>query len=506
MSSSITLSAGVRQNLLSLQDTASLLATTQNRLATGKKVNSALDNPTNFFTSQGLSNRASDLNSLLDTIGQAQQTLQAANTGLTSLTSLVQSAKSIATQAQEASKGGVNYTNITGSVAIALDTTSSASVPATGSVATAGVASVQATATVNSAGIGKLANGDLLTFQLGTGTTVTATFGAATALGTNTFHDAAGLISVLNGGTGASGNFGTTATAASDGSGGVTLTSSDVTNNFTLGHTVADGTFTGANDVATASSLGDALTISDGSHSNTFYRVAAGASAANGTYSSAATLVSAIASSSNSIHSTITGTANGTTGITLTAANNVGVTVGGVIGAAIGFGTTEVKNNVNTTLAGLTGTLNVQVGSDSANVLTFGSGAGQISTLSGLNTALAAFTDITGSTDSTHHINFNPTSSDNVTLSGTGSVVSALGLGSSVGTTTPTATVVTPNAVRTNLQSQYNALLTQIDQLSHDSSYNGVNLLAGDNLKVTFNETGSSSLTISGVKFDSTGL
>jgi flagellin-like hook-associated protein FlgL len=54
-SSSITLSAGVRQNLLALQDTASLLATTQNRLATGKKVNTALDNPINFFTSQGLS-------------------------------------------------------------------------------------------------------------------------------------------------------------------------------------------------------------------------------------------------------------------------------------------------------------------------------------------------------------------------------------------------------------------------------------------------------------------
>src|SRR5712671_98436 len=190
----IILSAGVRQNLLSLQDTAALMATTQNRLATGKKVNSALDNPINFFTSQGLSNRASDLNSLLDTIGQAQQTLQAANTGLTSLTSLVQSAKSIATQAQEASKGGVNYTNITGSVAIALDTTSSASVPATGSVATAGVASTQATVTVNAAGIGKLAAGDKLTFQLGSGSTVTATFGGATALGTNTFADAAGLV------------------------------------------------------------------------------------------------------------------------------------------------------------------------------------------------------------------------------------------------------------------------------------------------------------------------
>src|ERR1700730_4674188 len=109
----IILSSGVRQNLLSLQDTAALMAKTQNRLATGKKVNSALDNPINFFTSKGLNNRASDLNSLLDAIGQGQQTLQAANTGLTSLSTLVQSAKSIATQALQSAVGKVDYTNIT---------------------------------------------------------------------------------------------------------------------------------------------------------------------------------------------------------------------------------------------------------------------------------------------------------------------------------------------------------------------------------------------------------
>ena len=66
----IVLSASVRQNLLSLQSTASLLATTQNDLATGLKVNSALDNPTNFFTAQGLDNRASDIANLLDGIGK----------------------------------------------------------------------------------------------------------------------------------------------------------------------------------------------------------------------------------------------------------------------------------------------------------------------------------------------------------------------------------------------------------------------------------------------------
>src|ERR1044072_5074607 len=101
MASNITLSSSVRQNLLSLQSTASLMSSTQNRLATGKKVNSALDNPGNFFTSQSLSNRASDLNSLLDSIGQSQKTLEAADHGITSITKLVESAKSIAKQARQ---------------------------------------------------------------------------------------------------------------------------------------------------------------------------------------------------------------------------------------------------------------------------------------------------------------------------------------------------------------------------------------------------------------------
>jgi len=103
--SGIILSASVRQNLLSLQSTADLLATTQNRLSTGKKVNTALDNPTNYFTAQGLDNRASDISNLLDGIGNGVQVLQAANTGLTSLQKLVDTAKSIATQVLQAPAG-----------------------------------------------------------------------------------------------------------------------------------------------------------------------------------------------------------------------------------------------------------------------------------------------------------------------------------------------------------------------------------------------------------------
>src|SRR5947209_3319137 len=103
--SGIVLSASVRQNLLSLQSTAELLSTTQNRLATGNKVNSALDNPTNFFTAQGLNNRANDISNLLDSIGNGVQVLQAANTGLTSLQKLVDTAKSIANQVLQSPVG-----------------------------------------------------------------------------------------------------------------------------------------------------------------------------------------------------------------------------------------------------------------------------------------------------------------------------------------------------------------------------------------------------------------
>ena len=114
--SGIVLSSSVRQNLLSLQSTADLLATTQNRLATGKKVNTALDNPTNFFTAASLDNRASDINNLLDGIGNGVQVLQAANTGITSLQKLVDSAKSVANQALQTTVGYSSKSSINVSI------------------------------------------------------------------------------------------------------------------------------------------------------------------------------------------------------------------------------------------------------------------------------------------------------------------------------------------------------------------------------------------------------
>src|SRR3954452_25527758 len=124
--SNITLTAAVRQNLLSLQGTADLLATTQGRLASGKKVNSALDTPTTFFTAAGLDARASDISNLLDSIGNGVQVLQAANTGITSLSKLVDTAKSIANQVLQqplgySTKSTSTSTTVVGSAANLVD-------------------------------------------------------------------------------------------------------------------------------------------------------------------------------------------------------------------------------------------------------------------------------------------------------------------------------------------------------------------------------------------------
>src|SRR3954453_11353957 len=98
--SDVILSAGVRSTLLSLQGTASLTSAIQTRLATGKRVNSAIENPRSYFTALSLDSRAGDLSSLLDGITQAQQTVRTVTQGISALTKIVQTAKSIAQQAR----------------------------------------------------------------------------------------------------------------------------------------------------------------------------------------------------------------------------------------------------------------------------------------------------------------------------------------------------------------------------------------------------------------------
>jgi flagellin len=99
--SDIVLTAGIRQNLLSLQNTASLQQTTQQRLATGKKVNTALDNAVNYFTASSLTSRAGELSSLLDAMTNGINTLKATDNGLTSITTTIQQMQATVTQARQ---------------------------------------------------------------------------------------------------------------------------------------------------------------------------------------------------------------------------------------------------------------------------------------------------------------------------------------------------------------------------------------------------------------------
>jgi len=117
----IVLSAAVRNNLLSLQNTAELLAQTQVRLATGLKVNSALDDPNAFFTATSLDNRAGDLSRLLDTVDLAVQTIRAADEGISALTNLVETGQALARQALQISNSNAITTGTTTGLTAATD-------------------------------------------------------------------------------------------------------------------------------------------------------------------------------------------------------------------------------------------------------------------------------------------------------------------------------------------------------------------------------------------------
>jgi flagellin-like hook-associated protein FlgL len=215
---SIVLSASVRQNLLSLQSTADLLSTTQNRLATGNKVNSALDNPTNFFTAQGLNNRANDINNLLDSIGNGVQVLQGANTGITSLQKLVDTAKSIANQVLQAPTGYSVKSSAT-----------------TGAPTGAGALGVVGTAAdLTNAGTNSL-NAKTFIFTPAAGAATTITVSSTVAAGNVNSIDA--FNAALS-----SAGIGLTAALASDGSIGFTSTNDNASQILTLGTTAAANT------------------------------------------------------------------------------------------------------------------------------------------------------------------------------------------------------------------------------------------------------------------------
>jgi len=110
----VSLTSGMRSNLLSLQNTVNLLDRTQERLSTGKKVNSAIDNPVSYFAAQSLNSRASLIDSLKDSMGQAVQTVTAADKGITAISAMIEQAKGIAQSALSAAAGTTETEDATG--------------------------------------------------------------------------------------------------------------------------------------------------------------------------------------------------------------------------------------------------------------------------------------------------------------------------------------------------------------------------------------------------------
>lgn len=403
--SDISLTAAVRQNLLSLQNTAKMMSTTQNRLSTGNKVNSALDNPSNYFTASSLNSRASDLSSLMDSMSSGIQTLEAADNGLSSITTTLESMQSTLRQArQDKSFETASYTMPTGTAtgsekltlsggAFTTDTDIALTKEVTDTAATAG------TATVAFSSGGTVDSGDSFALSVtvdGSAQAITIDNAAVTAVGNgdSSIDSAAELAAILT-------NKVSGVTVATDGN-NITLTSATT------------GT---SSDVDIS-----AATLTDGDSSST-------ATAAN-----------------LGLGSLINGTA-GSAAATHDEFKSVD----------------ELVNEINNSA-----TLNTKVKASNDD--------GKLR-LQNLSTQAL---DV-----------------DGVTSSG---VVD--------GTSSGAATIL-GNSVRSELADQFNELRDQLDKTADDASFNGINLLRGDNLKITFNETGTSSIDIQakdGKSIDSTSL
>ena len=404
--SGIVLSASVRQNLLSLQSTAALLATTQNDLATGNKVNSALDNPTEFFTAQGLNNRASDISNLLDGIGNGVQVLQAANTGITSLQSLIANAQSIANQVLQAPTGYSTKSSVT-ATAIPGATANNLLGPSSAATVTGGAITGAAATTTKLSALGTpITSADSLTID---GKTI-----SFTNSGGNTVTSAGGSLDLTN------------------------------------------------------ATVGDLLAAVD-----TITGAASGSSTLNATklvLSTGATSPLVIGGAAGTL--TALGLTAGTTALTPPAISGKTLQI-----AATGNGT--------------------------ATNITFGTGAGQVSTLNQLNTALAA-NNLQAGIDTTGAITI--TTTNNAASSTIGAFTGSTA--TQFSSLTAAAPVADPNsqAIRASLVTQYNQVLQNINTTAQDSSFNGINLLNGDTLNLTFDETGASKLAIAGVTFNDAGL
>ena len=469
MSNDVVLSAALRSNLLALQNTQKGIDTHQGHLSTGKKVSSALDNPQSFFAAQSLSNRASDLSGLLDSIGQSIQVITAANNGVTALTSLVNQAQSIASQAQSTLDSASQTAKTTGSVA--LDGTAKLS---------------------TLTGFG--ASGDILTFEVTNpdGSSTSEPIGASS--GTNTVTTASGdtvndLITKINDlNTNQTNALSTPAIKASlDSSGHLQLEAvnggtlhvkftSGTTNDAT--HNTAIATSLGYSGIAKVNTTGAASSAStvDFTATSKANLTSQGLYTSAGTLAQASTLLTSLKAS------------DGTTGLATLAASATTYTlkVGGKTSGNLLTSAPSAQ-----TVQGLVDAINHDSNINSLVQASFDATTGKIA----LKATDAAATDvqfaITGASGQQLNLGFGVENVASSAASSTGQETVRFGAASSSLAT---------------LETQFNSVRSQIDSLVTDTGYAGTNLLNGDNLTTYFDEGHTSSLNTQGVSFTSGGL
>jgi flagellin-like hook-associated protein FlgL len=556
MSTDITLTASIRSNLLSLQNASTLLDITSERLSTGKKVNSALDNPSSFFTARGLTNRASDLSARKDGLGQAISLLQATDKSINNITKLIAQAKATAQSAQEASTNGVSAVSSAKASFVGpleINVVSGISTEAAGAATTTDAAKLSF-AGLNVAGTA-YATGTTINAYTGIGNAVNVIFkvtgygGTDIAMGVvNGSHTIANLQTNINAmaGAGLTATWNTTTydlditssiggvkvqlTAESAGDvvhwnayttdGTTAANTTAVTNAQTLTYNLAGN---GTDSVAAAFGMSDAKDVSNNDTHifvNDVQRTITDADRL--TVDAYVALLNAadadLAASYDLSSRKITFTGDNGTKLKFSdvaTISNLGLTQG--------TGTTAVANlsdysiDDGTAVAVTDLLTDVYVGSAVADTITFGVTGGSVGTAFAIQSTstIADLVAAMNASDSAITAKFNTvTSKIDITMSDGGSLTAtgagtatfaALGLTTSNSVTLTSGTAITYGAAGSaaqvgSLNNDYQGVLEQIDKLLVDASYKGANLLRGANDSIVkFNEDGTSFVTIKGL-------
>lgn len=506
----VVLTSALRGNLQALQLTQALIDSTQLKLSTGKKVNSALDNPQNFFAAQSLSNRASDLTRLLDGIGQSIQTVKAADKGVSSLTKLVEQAESIANTAREKVSSGAVAAGVVGNTSLkGLDdlVANTAGIPAASTLTLTVVDDDNDVIQVNNT-TGTAANTYTVTFRAA-GTALAE--GEATSISdllnvVNGIRRSSDTSQVFNAELTAEGYLKITAndgysyrvTFDSDGAAGANTASTDraLANSLGLGKYVTFAEASGAQTDPNASRISltasnkvqlTSLKFNDNSTSDVATRATTLGNLRDDTNTARVTGGDA----GDNIYFDVL-LSNGTRkrfGGATTAGDVLGTTAltSGTVGQLIDAVNADatISDYVNLGFDEETGQLKIEALDSSVIGVSIGATSDNTNTAAAADFGFGAFAN-TGTTQ----FNLNPTANAAV-YSETENVFFAQGA-----------------AELGSLKTQYGTLLDQIDELVDDSKYAGVNLLSGDTLKTYFNEDRTSFLeTIGGnLKYGDLGL